>query len=84
MTVTIPPEFAEFVDGELASGRFQSTDELLAAALSLLRERERRWGLLQSEIQEGLDDVEAGRVSEFDAEDFIARAEKRRAEGRVS
>ena len=77
MTAVIPEEFAEFVDEEVASGRFGSTEELLAAALSLLRYRERRWDELKADIDEGIEAADAGRVLELSADDFIARFERR-------
>jgi putative addiction module CopG family antidote len=39
-TENIPEDLRSFVRGELGSGRYHSLDELLAAGLRLLRERE--------------------------------------------
>ena len=67
MTVTLPPEVQSRIQALVNSGRFASAADVVAHAVSAL-ERE------QSEIaaiQEGLDDVAAGRVrplSEVDAE----------------
>ena len=36
---TIPPKYAEFVEQELASGRYRSVQEVMADGLRLLRER---------------------------------------------
>ncbi len=77
MTVTIPADFTSFVDDEVASGRFRSTEEVLTAALSLLRERERRWDELKADIDEGIEAADAGRVFQWNADDFIARCNRR-------
>jgi len=38
MQLDIPPELAQFVDREIASGRFQSREELVLAGLRLLKQ----------------------------------------------
>ena len=77
MPVVIPDEYAEFDDDEVASGRFRSTEELLGAALKLLRERERRWDALKADIDLGIEAADEGRVVDYHADDFMARCERR-------
>lgn len=61
----------EFVEQQLNAGSYESADDVVAAALELLREREE--AELRQFIQEGLDDVESGRVMHFeDAGDMTA------------
>jgi putative addiction module CopG family antidote len=38
MQFQIPPEFVEFVEGEIASGHFRSQEEVVLAGLSLLKQ----------------------------------------------
>lgn len=62
---------ADFVEEQLNAGSYESADDVVAAALKLLREREE--AELRQFIQEGLDDVESGRVMHFeDAGDITA------------
>lgn len=39
MSAAIPPELEEFVDEELAKGRYRTRDEVISDGLRLLRER---------------------------------------------
>ena len=80
MSVTIPAEFEVFVERAVASGRYRSEDEVLANALRLLSERERRWQALRDDIQAGLDDIERGDVAPLDIEDIKQRGRERLAE----
>lgn len=53
------------------SGLYESADAVVTAGLALLREQEE--ATLRMLIQEGIDDVEAGRVMSFDsAEELTA------------
>ena len=80
MSVTISAEFESFVERAVASGRYRSEDEVLANALRLLSERERRWLALRDDIQVGLDDIESGDVAPLDVEDVKQRGRQRLAE----
>jgi len=80
MSVTIPTEFEAFVERAVASGRYRSEDEVLANALRLLSERERRWQALHDDIQAGLDDIERGDTAPLDVEDIKQRGRQRLAE----
>ncbi|WP_244551953.1 type II toxin-antitoxin system ParD family antitoxin [Rhizobium sp. RU33A] len=62
---------AEFVEEQMNSGLYESVDAVVTAGLALLREQEE--AILRELIQEGIDDVEAGRVMSFDsAEELTA------------
>lgn len=58
--MVLPVELRQFVDEEVAAGRFNSDDEVMATALRLLQSRT-HWQLRQ-DVAEGLDDVRANRV----------------------
>ena len=79
MTMTIPLEFAHFVEDEVASGRFRSPEDVLAAALTLLRESEKKWCELKADIDAGLEALDAGDVVDFDPQDIQARGRARLA-----
>jgi putative addiction module CopG family antidote len=60
MPQTLPPDLQDFVDRELATGRYQSKEEIVVAGLRLLqRDRQEalegiREGLAESERGEGI------------------------------
>ena len=59
MQISIPPELEPFVEQEFATGMYQSREEVVLQAICMLRD-ERTQAL--AGIQEGLQDVAAGRV----------------------
>jgi antitoxin ParD1/3/4 len=70
---TLGKHFEAFVQGQLASGRYNNASEVLRDALRLMEERERGAAALDAAIARGVADIEAGRVHEaqqvFDALD---------------
>lgn len=59
-----------FIEEQVNSGRFGNADEVIAAALETLRQADEN---LRKLIQEGLDDMDAGRVHRYEDEDeFLA------------
>lgn len=60
-----------FIDEQVGAGIYKSADEVVAAGLRLLGSDEGKLVELQRLIQEGVDDVEAGRVVEFDSADDL-------------
>ena len=59
LNVSLTPHLEEFIQQTVSSGRFQSANEVVSAALRILeqqeREREARLAWLRGEIQKGLD-----------------------------
>ena len=79
MPQTLPEDLQEFVNHELASGRYQSTQELLVEGLRLLQ-RDRAEAV--EGIRAGLRDLEAGRFQPLDeAFDDLRRELHVRADG---
>lgn len=76
MNVSLPRELAAFVEDEVASGDYGTPSEVVREALRLLRREreqyEQKMAVLRREIQVGLDDIDAGRISTRSVED-IAR-----------
>jgi antitoxin ParD1/3/4 len=69
--IQLSKQDAEFVEEQMNSGLYDSADAVVTAGLALLREQEE--ATLRMLIQEGIDDVEAGRVMSFDsAEELTA------------
>jgi antitoxin ParD1/3/4 len=64
---TLGRHFEEFIQGQLASGRYNNASEVVRDALRLLEERERRLGALDAAIERGVADIQAGRTHDADA-----------------
>jgi putative addiction module CopG family antidote len=63
MTVTLTPAAEAMIEARLKSGRFASPDEVIEVALSALPEYSLEdLTALQAGIDEGLDDIEQGRL----------------------
>ena len=60
MSTAIPPELEEFVDHEIASGKYHSRDEVISEGLRLLKEH--KLFQLRKEIDAGLDQIEQDEV----------------------
>jgi len=73
--VNITDELEAFVKNQITGGHFKNVSEVHRAALSLLARREEERSLriekLRQEIQFGLDDVEAGRYTEYDSAEAL-------------
>lgn len=72
LSIEIDDELAEFVDGQLAKGAYGSFDEMVDAALALLR-RNMELVAIEAAIAES---EESGEPQEFDFDRFLE--EKRR------
>ena len=89
MNASLPNELAAFVEGEVASGDYSTASEVVREALRLLRREreqyEQKMAILRRELQIGMDDIEAGRISSDTVEDVARetlaayRARRRRA-----
>ena len=62
MDTHLPPDLAQFVEAKVRSGRFTSSDEAITEGVRLLRQREEaEEAQVLRGIQQGLDDMHAGR-----------------------
>jgi antitoxin ParD1/3/4 len=76
LTVTLPAEVAARVKDVVAAGEYDSPSDVVAAALrDWTRTRAAQADdmvSLKADIAEGLADIDAGRVSDFDVDRIIA------------
>ena len=80
---SFPPDLERFVQHELSTGRFQSTDELVYHSLRELRDRQQKREELRQTIRAGLDQLDRGEFIELDGEDAQREFfEQIKAEGR--
>lgn len=63
MNTHLPPDLEQFVQAKVQSGRFTSSDEAITVAVRLLRQQEEAEEIrVLKGIQQGLDDMRAGRT----------------------
>jgi antitoxin ParD1/3/4 len=74
MNVSLTPELEKMVADTVASGRYSSASEVVRASLRHFEEEERWNAYLREKIQQGLDDIAAGRV--VDGETAMKRIRK--------
>ena len=77
MTVSISGELQSLVQQELATGQYGTTDDVLLAAVRLLRERRQRIDELRREIQPALERLDRGEGDSVDMEEVKAEARRR-------
>ncbi len=63
MNIDLPADAVQFVEGLVASGQYESTDEAVAEGVRLLMSRQQ----LRAEIQKGIDELDAGQGIDGDA-----------------
>ena len=83
LTITLTSEMAHAVKGAVDSGAYASSSEIIREALRDWRHkrmvRERELAELRNDIQAGLEDIEAGRVQNFDADRIIAKGRQKQS-----
>ena len=62
MPTMLPPDLEQFLQAEVASGKYVSADEAVVAGVRLLRDRERQREELRRELDVGLAALERGDV----------------------
>jgi Arc/MetJ-type ribon-helix-helix transcriptional regulator len=84
MASDLSPQYEAFINEQLSAGTFPSRERLLEAALDLLRDEiatpvpDEHIPLLD----EAEADIAAGRVTDWDPDEFLRRVEQRRTERR--
>ena len=85
MTIALPPELEQFIQSQVASGKYASADEVFLAGIKLLEERERlyqgRFEELRGEVLIGVEDAEQGEL--LDAANVIGRLQEKLQQRRV-
>lgn len=76
MNISLTAELAGFVEHEVRTGRYASASELVRESLRLLEYEKaveaEKLAILRAAVQDGLDDMAAGRLSDLTVEE-IAR-----------
>ena len=69
MSYQFPPDLEQRIRAQLETGEFETEEDVLREALDTLEKRQRGLKELRQMVQEADDDIAAGRVSPFDAEE---------------
>jgi antitoxin ParD1/3/4 len=69
-TVTVGDHFAEFIERQIAQGRYDSPSDVVTAGLRLLEEHETKLEALRAALIEG---EQSGLSTPFDFDEFIER-----------
>lgn len=60
VTTPLPADLSQFVESEVAAGRYSSPDEVVHTALRLLKEQLEEWRRLKADIDAGFEEIERG------------------------
>ena len=81
ITVTLTTDMSKTIKAAVRNGHYASNSEIVREALrdwrlkQLVQERELE--TLRQDVKQGLDDIERGRLQDFDAGRIVAKGEKR-------
>ncbi|QLE47288.1 type II toxin-antitoxin system ParD family antitoxin [Nostoc sp. C057] len=64
MYIQIKPELEQFIQAQLARGRFTNADDVINEAFKLLQEREQRLEELRQKIAVGTEQIAKGQVTD--------------------
>jgi antitoxin ParD1/3/4 len=78
-SISLSDHFAEFVESQVASGRFGSASEVVRAGLRLLQERDMKLAAVRNALIEG---EASGPARPFDPHSFIERMRGKRSKRR--
>jgi len=77
-SLTLGAHWEGFIKGEISSGRYGSTSEVVRAALRELEDRGKKLEVLRAHLAEGADQAARGVfVEDYSIENVIARAKER-------
>jgi antitoxin ParD1/3/4 len=80
LSITVTGDMARRIEDAIASGRYASASEVIRDALReweiVQARREQELLALRKDIAEGLADIEAGRVGDFDPKEIIRKGER--------
>ena len=75
MNITLQPEIEQFIQAQIATGRFANAEDVINEAFKLLQEREQRIEELRQKIAVGTEQIAKGQVT--DGEIVFARLQEK-------
>lgn len=79
LTITLTAEIAHAVKAAVSSGEYASSSEVIREALRDWRHKRAVQERLRADVQAGLEDIEADRVQDFDADRIIEKGREKSA-----
>jgi putative addiction module CopG family antidote len=67
---SLPPDLGQFVEQQVAAGRYQSEQDLVTDAVRVLRELETRQERLREDVRQGMEQLEQGEFCEYDLDEL--------------
>ena len=83
MEVDLSPEQQAFIRAGIESGRYQRPEEAIQEALRQWEDRQRSLAQLQALVDEGMDDLEQGRYTDYSDETLPELFQQIKSEGRT-
>lgn len=68
MLASIPPEIEQYVEHVVATGRYESAEQVIREAFRLLQEKDRQFESVRADIKAGFDQLERGEGIGLDKE----------------
>ena len=72
-TLPLPPDLQQFVQDQLAQGKYSSESDVVCDAVRLLREREKHTAALREEIRQGIEQLDRGQYIEIESKDDLEK-----------
>ena len=86
---TLPPDLGQFVQEQVAAGRYETEQELVVDAVRVLRELQARQQQFHEDVRLGMEQLGRGEFIEYDDaelrglfDELKVRAQNRRSQGR--
>ena len=77
MSHSYPPDIRPFVQQAIKSGEYQSEEELVFAAVRVLRELKRRHSLLRRDVEQAITSMEQGKGTPLDMDEIKSELKRR-------
>jgi antitoxin ParD1/3/4 len=78
----LPPDLSQFVKAEVASGTFQTEEQVVIHSVQLLREHKEKLERLRAAIRAAEEEIERGEYTEYDEVGLRQLFEEIKREGR--
>jgi putative addiction module CopG family antidote len=80
MAYQFPPDIEQRVQAQMKDGQFETVDDVIREAMTALEKRQHGLAELRNMVREAEEDIDAGRVGPFDAEETKRAVRQRLAE----
>ncbi len=74
MNISLNEGLESYIKNKVSTGNYNSTSEVVREALRLLKEQDEKKQALLSALQQGFDDIEAGRISTQNIDEMFEEA----------